>query len=104
MVNCPIDVHIIKTGGWWKVIKVDLNRPVMELRSNIVDLLDGILYENVDLFIYLYGEIIYLEDENDTQLRLFKTVSKNGLGDGIIQIENDNLFLHLYIHQFIVRR
>jgi len=35
--------------------------------------------------------IRYKEDENDTQLRLFKTVAKNGLGDGQINIDNDNL-------------
>ena len=33
----------------------------------------------------------YLPDDNDTQLRLFKTVAKNGLGDGVINIDNDNL-------------
>jgi hypothetical protein len=33
----------------------------------------------------------YEEDDNDVQLRLFKTVSKNGLGDGEISINNDNL-------------
>jgi hypothetical protein len=33
----------------------------------------------------------YKEDDKDVQLRLFKTVAKLGLGDGQINIDNDNL-------------
>ena len=33
----------------------------------------------------------YQEDDNDVQLREFKTVAKDGLGDGKIVIDNDNL-------------
>ena len=35
--------------------------------------------------------IKYKEDNNDVQLRLFKDVTKNGLGDAVIEIDNDNL-------------
>ena len=35
--------------------------------------------------------IKYKEDDNDVQLRLFKDVTKNGLGDAVIEIDNDNL-------------
>ena len=40
---------------------------------------------------YKRSLIKYKEDDNDAQLMLFKAVSKNGLGDAVIEIENDNL-------------
>jgi len=86
-----------------KFQNIETNKPLAVDYSDKIDLLNPPVYDFTKVLANFKktSKITYKHDEKDNYLSLFRAVFKQGLGDAVIEIDNDNLSGEAVIYESV---